>query len=63
VRGVSDVGIRRSGHWLAPEAVQPVQTPTTVRVRNGEVAITDGPFAGNPGTAGRVLFHRGQGLE
>jgi len=40
-----DTAIRRSGHCVASEALQPVQTATTVRVRNGKVAITDGPFA------------------
>lgn len=38
-------GIRKSGHYLSGEALQPVQTSTTVRVRNGKVSITDGPFA------------------
>ena len=37
-----DEGIRASGHCLASEALQSVQTATTVRVRNGRVAITDG---------------------
>jgi len=27
------------------EALQPVQTATTVRVRNGKLSVTDGPFA------------------
>ena len=40
-----DTGIRSSGHCLASEALQPVQTATTVRVRNGAVTVTDGPFA------------------
>jgi hypothetical protein len=40
-----DAGIRSSGHCLASEALQPVQTATTVRVRNGAVTVTDGPFA------------------
>jgi len=40
-----DSGIRSSGHCLASEALQPVQTATTVRVRNGAVSVTDGPFA------------------
>ena len=30
---------------MAGEALQPVQTATTVRVRNGKVSTTDGPFA------------------
>jgi hypothetical protein len=37
--------IRKSGHYLGGEALQPVQTATTVRVRNGRVSATDGPFA------------------
>jgi hypothetical protein len=40
-----DSAIRASGHCLASEALQPVRTATTVRVRNGKVSITDGPFA------------------
>ena len=40
-----DNGIRASGHCVASEALQPVATATTVRVRNGKVSVTDGPFA------------------
>ena len=38
-------GIRKSGHYVAGEALQPVQSATTVRIRNGRVSTTDGPFA------------------
>src|SRR5919201_1198884 len=38
-------GIQKSGHYLGGEALQPVHTATTVRVRNGKVSTTDGPFA------------------
>ena len=38
-------GIKKSGHYLGGHALQPVQTATTVRVRNGKVSTTDGPFA------------------
>jgi len=37
-------GLRRSGLLLAAEALQPVDTATTVRVRNGKLSVTDGPF-------------------
>jgi len=37
--------LRRNGHHIAAEALQPVHTATTVRVRNGKVSVTDGPFA------------------
>ena len=39
-----DEEIRRNGHCIASEALQPVSTATTVRVRNGKVSVTDGPF-------------------
>jgi len=38
-------GIRKSGHYLGAEALQSVQTATTVRIRNGGLSTTDGPFA------------------
>lgn len=37
--------LRRSGHLIAAEPLHPVNTATTVRVRNGQMSITDGPFA------------------
>ena len=37
--------LRSSGHWLDGAALQSVETATTVRVRNGKMATTDGPFA------------------
>ncbi len=37
--------LRKNGHHIAAEALQPVHTATTVRVRNGKVSVTDGPFA------------------
>jgi hypothetical protein len=40
-----DAAIRASGHCLSSEALEPVATATTVRVRNGKVSVTDGPFA------------------
>ena len=40
-----DEKIRASGHCLASEALQPAATATTVRVHNGKVSVTDGPFA------------------
>ena len=36
---------RKSGHVLAGDALQPTETATTVRVRNGKLSTTDGPFA------------------
>ena len=37
--------VHGSGRMLAAEALQPVSTATTVRMRNRKLSITDGPFA------------------
>jgi hypothetical protein len=37
--------IKKSGHFRGGEALQPVATATTVRVRDGKTLTTDGPFA------------------
>ena len=36
--------IQASGKLLGGEALQPTATATTVKVRNGKVSTTDGPF-------------------
>lgn len=40
-----DESLRENGRCIASEALQPVETATTVRVRNGKMSVTDGPFA------------------
>ncbi len=40
-----DASLRKSGHCLASEALEPISTSATVRVRKGKVTIVDGPFA------------------
>ena len=40
-----DEALRNRGQCVASEALRPVQTATTVRVTNGKVSVTDGPFA------------------
>lgn len=37
--------LKHAGHHIAAEALQPVHTATTVRVRHGKLSVTDGPFA------------------
>jgi hypothetical protein len=37
--------IKKSGNYVAGEALEPVQTATTVRIKSGKVSTTDGPFA------------------
>ncbi len=43
--GVFTDSIKKSGHLVGGEALQPSTTATTVRVRNGKMSSTDGPFA------------------
>jgi hypothetical protein len=38
-------GFRERGVLLAAEPLHPVETASTVRVRNGRLLVTDGPFA------------------
>jgi hypothetical protein len=40
-----DAALRGDGRCLASESLQSVRTATTVRVRNGRISVTDGPFA------------------
>ena len=37
--------LKQDGYYIAAEALQPVHTATTVRVRHGKLSVTDGPFA------------------
>ena len=37
--------LRRGGHLITANALQPVSSASTVRIRNGKVSVTDGPFA------------------
>lgn len=38
-------GFRKRGLLVAAEALQPIETAATIRVRNGKLSVTDGPFA------------------
>jgi len=37
--------LKKSGHLLAVEQLEPIQTAMSVRARNGKLSVTDGPFA------------------
>jgi hypothetical protein len=48
-KGMAEYGaftesVKKSGHYVGGEALQPTDTATTVRVRNGKTSTTDGPF-------------------
>ncbi len=37
--------IKESGHHLANNRLQPTRSATSIRLRNGKLSTTDGPFA------------------
>ncbi|HEX3721900.1 MAG TPA: YciI family protein [Nitrolancea sp.] len=37
--------LRSSGHYIDSSPLESVRAATTIRVRNGQISITDGPFA------------------
>jgi hypothetical protein len=43
--GVFTEAVKTSGHYVGGNPLQPVHTATTIRVRNGKLSTTDGPFA------------------
>ncbi len=43
--GAFTQGLRDRGAFVAGEPLQPISAATTVRVRDGEQLVTDGPFA------------------
>jgi hypothetical protein len=58
-----DEELRKSGQVIASEALQPVQTATTVRVRNGKVSTVDGPFAETKEQLGGFFLIDAQDLD
>jgi hypothetical protein len=40
-----DEGLRKSGHLIAAQALEPVKAATTLRPQKGKMSVTDGPFA------------------
>ena len=40
-----DQHLKKNGQLIAAQALQPVRSATTVRLKNDKVLLTDGPFA------------------
>ena len=47
LKGYGDLArrLKESGEFVAGEPLEPTSTATSVRLRNGELLLTDGPFA------------------
>jgi hypothetical protein len=48
--------LQKNGQFIAASPLYPVVTATTVRVRNGRAATTDGPFAETKEQLGRFFM-------
>ena len=55
--------IRDSGNHVAGDALQSISTATSVRVRNGETLVTDGPFAEVKEAIGGLLTFEADDLD
>jgi hypothetical protein len=55
--------LRERGYLLAAEALQNVQTATTVRVRQEKVSLIDGPFAETKETVGGFFLINARDLN
>jgi hypothetical protein len=51
-----DEELKRKGHLITAQALQPVQTATTVRIRNGRLSTTEGPVADAKGRLGGFIL-------
>jgi hypothetical protein len=58
-----DQALRRSGHLIVGQALHPVESATTVRVRNGKLSTTDGPFAETKEQLGGILLIEARDLN
>ncbi len=58
-----DDTLRKHGHLVAAQALESVQAATTVRLRNGKVSVTDGPFAETNEQIGGFILIEAQDLN
>ena len=58
-----DDELRRGGHFLGGEALQTIRNSATVRLRSGQVIVTDGPYAETKEQLGGILFLQARDLN
>lgn len=58
-----DDELRRGGHFLGGEALDSIRNAVTLRMKNGEVEVTDGPFAETKETLGGILLLEARDLN
>jgi hypothetical protein len=55
--------LRKNGHFVSGEALQSARNATTLRLQNGKVSITDGPFAETKEQLGGILVLEAKDLN
>jgi hypothetical protein len=55
--------LRKGGHFLGGEALQGIRNAATLRLENGKVSVTDGPYAETKEQLGGVLILEAKDLN
>jgi hypothetical protein len=55
--------LRRGGHFLGGEALDSARNAVTLRMKNGEVQVTDGPYVETKETLGGILLLEARDLN
>src|SRR4051794_1476244 len=58
-----DDELRRGGHFLGGEALDSARLAATLRMKDGNVLVTDGPFAETKETLGGILLLEARDLN
>jgi hypothetical protein len=58
-----DDELRKNGHYIGGEGLQPVHNATTLRHQNGRVAVTDGPYAETKEQLGGIMILEARDLN
>jgi hypothetical protein len=58
-----DDELRRGGHFIGGEALDSIRNAVTLRMKNGQVEVTDGPFAETKETLGGILLLEARDLN
>src|ERR1700722_19765075 len=58
-----DDELRRGGHFVGGEALDSAQNAVTLRMKNGQVEATDGPFVETKETLGGILLLEARDLN
>ena len=58
-----DNELRRGGHFIGGEVLQSIRNAVTLRLQNGKVAVTDGPYAETKEQLGGILLLEARDLN